>query len=273
MPLRNEDYVAFLDESGEPNLQVVAGVLIPARWLRGAERRWRDYVRHQLGSHSGKTEMHAQDLLEGRGNAAFYASRTSVARTGQPRSARAAGRLLYRDTLEHVASIAEVRILTVGLKTKYPREAYRLWFWVMYAALITKPRSPRPRLPLVVIDGQDDSFREAHDLVAHRFYSSFWGRQPYIARGSSWFLGGSVHHRSEFLPFIQMADLVANAGRHAMAKRRPYRSWYDTHLRQHASSLGYGRSIDVSQHALTELKRRSPRDTCGSGHASAILVP
>ncbi len=29
MALRDEDYVAFLDESGEANLQVVAGVLIP----------------------------------------------------------------------------------------------------------------------------------------------------------------------------------------------------------------------------------------------------
>lgn len=273
MGLRNEDYVAFLDESGETNLQVVAGVLVPARWLRGAERRWRDFVRHHLGSHSGKTELHAQVLLDGRGSAAFYASKTSVSRTGQARSAKAAGRLLYRDTLEHVASIAEVRILAVGLNTKYPREAYRLWFWLMYAALITRPRAPRPRLPLVVIDGQDDSFREAHDLVAHRFYSNFWGRQPYITRGSSWFIGGSVHHRSEFLPFIQMADLVANAARHAIANRRPYRSWYDTHLRQHAANLGHGRDIDVSAHALAELKRRSPTDRCGSGHANARVVP
>ena len=203
MPLRNEDYVAFMDESGEPGLQVVSGVLIPARWLRGSERRWRDFVRHQLGSKSGKTEIHAQDLLNGQGNAAYYAARTSVARTGQARSAQAAGRLLYRDVLEHIAGIREVRILSVGMDTKYPREVYRLWFWLMYAALITKPRSPRPRLPLVVIDGQDDSFREAHDLVAHRFYSNFWRRQPYIDRGTPWFIGGSLQHRSEFLPFIQ----------------------------------------------------------------------
>lgn len=37
--LRNEDYIAFLDESEQDKLQVVAGVLIPARWLRPAERR------------------------------------------------------------------------------------------------------------------------------------------------------------------------------------------------------------------------------------------
>lgn len=272
MALRNEDYVAFLDESGEPNLQVVAGVLIPARWLRGSERRWRDFVRHQLGSESGKTELHAKDLLRGQGNAAFYASKTSVGRTGQPRSAQAAGRLLYRDALEHVASIAEVRILAVGLNTKYARDAYHVWFWLMYAALIAKPRAPRPRLPMVVIDGQDDSLREAHDLVAHRFYKCFWGRQPYIKHGSSWFIGGSAHHRSEFLPFIQMADVVANAARHAIANRKPYRSWYDTHLRQHALGLGYGRNIDISADAFAELKKRSPKDSCGSGYANAHIV-
>lgn len=273
MALRNEDYVAFLDESGEENLQVVAGVLIPARWLRGAERRWRDFIRHQLGNQSGKIELHAQELLDGRGSAAYHAARTSLARTGQHRSARGAGRLLYRETLEHVASVTEVRILAVGLATKYPREAYRLWFWLMYAALITRPRAPRPRLPMVVIDGQDDSFREAHDLVAHRFYSHFWGRQPYIRHGPSWFIGGSAHHRSEFLPFVQMADLVANAARHTLANRAPYRSWYETHLRQHARTLGYGRNIDISAHALDELRRRTPTDRCGSGYRNALIVP
>ena len=279
MALRNEDYVAFLDESGEQGLQVVAGVLIPARWLRGSERRWRDFVRHQLGSQSVKTEIHAQDLLDEQGSAAYYASRTSLARTGQARSAKAAGRLLYRESLEHIAKIAEIRVLTVGLQTKYPREAYRLWFWLMYAALIVRPRAPRPKLPLVVIDGQDDSFREAQDLIAHRFYSHFWGRQPYIRRvtgrhaGSAWFVGGSVQHRSEFLPFIQMADLVANAGRHAIARRKPYRAWYENHLRGHARTLSPARNIDVSRDALTELKRRSPKDRCRSGWANAILIP
>lgn len=276
MSLRNEAYIAFLDESGEwdqRDLQVVSGVLVPARWLRGSERRWRDFVRHQLGSRSGKTEIHAAELLKGTGNAAFYASKTSVSRTGQARSARAAGRLLYRETLEHIAGIAEVRILSVGLETKHPREAYLLWFWMMYAALIERPRAPRPRLPLVVIDGQDDSLREAQDLVAHRFYGSFWGRQPYIRRGKSWFVGSAVQHRSEYLPFIQMADVVANAARQAIAGRAPFRSWYDTHLRQHAAALNPARDIDISAHALAELKRRSPTDKCGSGYAAALLVP
>jgi hypothetical protein len=61
--LRNEDYVAFLDESGESNLQVVSGVLIPARWLRPAERRWRDFVRDHLGSRTGRTEIKGRELM------------------------------------------------------------------------------------------------------------------------------------------------------------------------------------------------------------------
>src|SRR5438874_1115242 len=117
--LRNEDYVAFLDESGEQNLQVVAGVLIPARWLRAAERRWRDFIRHQIGSHSGRAEIHAHELLRGQGGASYHASLTSLGRTGQARSALGAGRQLYRDALEHIASIREVRVLTVGLRTAY----------------------------------------------------------------------------------------------------------------------------------------------------------
>lgn len=65
--LRNEDYVAFLDESGETGLQIVAGVMIPARWLRSAERRWHDFIRDRLGSSSGRTEVKSRELVKGQG--------------------------------------------------------------------------------------------------------------------------------------------------------------------------------------------------------------
>lgn len=270
--LRNEDYIAFLDESGEDGLQVVAGVLVPARWMRSAEQRWRDFIRDRLGSRSGKTEVHSRELLKGEG-VSLHAQREFIARTGQPISAGAAGRDFHKEALNHIASITEVRILTVGVKTKHALDAYRLWFWLAYAELVTRPHSPRPRLPLTVIDGQDARFRSAHDLVAHRFYRKFPRAQPYIRRGNLWFVGGSVHQDSALLPFIQMADLVAAAGRHAIVRRKPYRNWYDTHLRQHALGLNVSRDIDVSAHALAELRRRSPQDACGSGHKSGILVP
>lgn len=270
--LRNEDYIAFLDESGETDLQVVAGVLIPARWLRSAEQRWRDFIRDNLGSNSGRTEVHSRELLKGEG-VSLHAQTAFTGRTGQPISAAAAGRHFHKEALQHIASISEVRILAVGLKTKHPVEAYRLWFWLAYAELVARPRSPRPRLPLTVIDGEDAALRSAHDLVAHRFYRKFPRAQPYIRRGSQWFVGGSVHQDSALLPFVQMADLVAAAARHAIARRKPYRNWFDTHLRQYALGLNVSRDIDVSAHALAELRRRSPQDACGSGHKGAILVP
>jgi hypothetical protein len=270
--LRNEDYIAFLDESGEPNLQVVAGILIPARWLRSAEQRWRDFIRDRLGSRSGRTEVHSRELLRGEG-VSIHAQHAWIAKTGQPISAGAAGRQFHKEALEHIAGIAEVRVLTVGMKTNRPREVYHLWFWLTYAELVAKARAPRPRLPLTVIDGEDVALRRAHDIVAHRFYRKFPRAQPYIRRGSGWFVGGSVHQSSELSPFIQMADLVAAAGRHAMARRKPYRNWYDTHLRQHALSRRPPRDIDVAAHALAELRRRSPKDACGSGYAATILVP
>jgi len=170
--LRNEDYVAFLDESGESALQVVSGVLIPARWLRSAERRWRDFVRDGLGSPSGRLEVKGRELIRGKG-ASLHAQSALLERGWAPLSAPAAGRRFYRDALEHIATIEEVRILTVGLPTKHPIEVYRLWFWMMYALLVERPKGPRPRLPLTVIDGEDMSFRAAQDLVAHRFYRAF----------------------------------------------------------------------------------------------------
>lgn len=268
MPLRNEDYIAFLDESGEDGLQVVAGVLIPARWLRGAERRWQDFVRNRLGSRSGRREVKGRELLKGQG-AAIHAQRTMLAGGWPPLSASAAGQQFYREALEHIAGIAEVRVIAVGLPTNRPLQVYRLWYWLAYAALVERPRAPRPRLPLTVIDGEDVSFRGAHDLVAHRFYRAFPRCQPYVARGSKWFVGGSAHQDSKLHPLIQMADLVAGAARHAIAERAPYGEWYRTHLVRHAK--GMGRTIDGSSHALSQLKRRSRTDACGSGWRNALL--
>lgn len=270
--LRNEDYVAFLDESGEPGLQVVGGLLVPARWLRSAERRWADFIRHNTGSISGRAEVHATDLYSGRG-LSLHAQAAQLAATGTHRSAKAAGRTLYRDILEHVAGIAEVRVIAVGMNARRANDVYRLWYWMTYSALIVRPRAPRPRLAMVVIDGEDAAYRRSQDLVAHRFYSHFSGRQPYLRRGRSWFVGGAVHQQSELLPFIQMADVVTNSARHAIAGNSRARSWFDTHLRQHALNLTPRRDVDVSAHALAQLRRRSPADGCGSGHAQALLVP
>jgi hypothetical protein len=267
---RNEHYVAFLDESGEPGLQVVAGVFIPARWLRSAERRWQEFIRDELGSRSGRTEVKGRELLKGEG-VSLHAQTRHLSKGGTPLSAKGAGRQFYRLALEHIAGIAEVRVITVGVKTNQPKDAYRLWFWLAYAALIARPISPRPYLPLVVIDGEDAAFRDAHSLVAYRFYKNFKGRQPYVTGGKQWFLGGSAFHDSATLPFVQMADLVAGVGRHALVKRKSVGGWYDRHLRQFA--LARGREVDISAHALAELKRRSPTDKCGSGWRGAIIIP
>jgi hypothetical protein len=268
--LRNEDYVAFLDESGEDGLQVVSGVLIPARWLRSAERRWRDFVRDRLGSRSGRLEIKGRDLLSGRG-ASLHAQQALLEKGWPSLSARAAGRLLYRDALEHIATIAEVRVLSVGLPTDRPIEVYRLWYWLMYTLLVERAQAPRPRLPICVIDGQDASLRDTQDLIAYRFYRHFPRCQPYVARGSSWFVGGSVLTDSRLHPFIQMADLLAGAARHAIVQRKPHGAWYGKHLIDHALKLR--RDVDVSAHALAQLKRRSRNDACGSGWRDARLAP
>ena len=268
MPLRNEDYVAFLDESGEPGLQVVAGVLIPVRWLRGAERRWRDFIRDHLGSSSGRREVKSRELIKGTG-VSFQAQNLIQSHGGASLSAKGAGRMFYRDALEHIGMINELRVLAVGLPTERPRDVYRLWFWMAYATLVERSRAPRPRLPLVVIDGEDASFRLAQDLVAVRFYRRFPRVQPYVASGDQWFVGGSVHQDSELHPFIQMADLVAGVARHSMAGRAQFGDWFSEHLCEPAR--GRHREIDVSAYALERLKTLAPRDGCGSGWRQALV--
>jgi hypothetical protein len=115
--LRDEDYVAFLDESGQSGLWVVSGLLVPARILRGAERRWRDFIRDHLGSRSGRREVKSKELTKGRG-VALQAQKAFSARGWPPMSAKAAGHQFYREALEHIAELTELRILTVGITTK-----------------------------------------------------------------------------------------------------------------------------------------------------------
>lgn len=267
--LLNEDYVAFLDESGETGLQVVAGVLIPSRWLRSAEHRWRDFIRDHLGSRSGRTEVKGRELTKGQG-ASLHAQQKALVSGAASLTARAAGHLFYHDALEHIARTREVCVLTVALPTDRPVEVYRLWFWMMYALLVERSHAPRPRLPLTFIDGEDVSFRAAHDLIAFRFYRTFPRIQPYVQRGDEWFVGGSAHQDSQLHPFIQTADLVAGAARHAIAQRPRFKDWYGTYLR---NGSWRGPQIDVSDHALQRLQQLSPQDTCGSGWPNALLVP
>lgn len=268
--LRNEDYVAFLDESGEPGLEVVAGVLIPARWLRPAEHRWRTFIRNELGSRSGLMEVKGRDLIRGTG-VSIHAQSTMLAKGWPPISAEAAGRSFYKLALGHIGTIAEVRYLAVGLPTKYPLEVYRLWFWMAYAALIERPQSPRPKLPMTIIDGQDARFRQAQDLVAYRFYKNFRLARPYMKSGNEWFIGGAVHQDSELHPFVQMADLVAGAARHSIAKRKRLRSWYKDQLIDLPGVRKTPRDPDISGRALDLLKNLSPDDACGSGWKKARL--
>jgi hypothetical protein len=269
--LRSEDYVAYLDESGEDSIQVVSGVLIPARWLRAAERRWRDFIRDHLGSRSGRREVKSRELIRGEG-VSLHAQSRILAGGGAPLSARAAGRQFYRDALEHIATINEIKVLTVGLATRHPEDVYRLWYWMAYALLVQRPRAPRPRLPLIVIDGEDAAFRAAQDLIAYRFYRAFPRCQPYVSRGDEWFVGGSIHQNSELHPFIQMADLVAGVARHSIVGRAPFSSWYRDHLVDYARRTRTGRAIDVSGRAIDCLKTLSPNDGCGSGWSRARIA-
>jgi len=269
--LKAEDYVAFLDESGESretDLYVVSGVLIPARWLRSAERRWMDFAANRLGSRTGKGEVKSRELRAGKG-VSIHAQKV-LKEEGVDGSAKAAGRRVYREALEHIAAIRELRTLTVALPRKQATDVYRLWFWMSYMLLVEPAKAPHPRLPMSVIDGEDLAFRSAQDLVAHRFYRRFPRCRPYVSPGKPWIIGGSVLQDSRLHPFVQMADLISAAARHAILGSSTA-AWYERHLVDYARKMG--KDIDVSARALTLLRRRSRNDACGSNWPEAILPP
>jgi len=271
VPLRDEDYVAFVDESTRPDplnpLTVVSGVLIPSRWLRPAERRWEQFIRSEVGRESGIAEFKAHDLLAGKGLAIDIAKHQREEK-GFHKSAKGAAHDFYKLALEHIALIAEARVLAVGSKTLVPEETYRLWYWLLYATLVQRADHPRPRISMIIIDGQDRGFRRAQDLIAYRFYRRFPNVQPYVAAGNEWFIGGSALHESHLHPFIQFADLICGVARRNLEGNPKFASWYPVHIRDYASARG--REVDCSPAALACLERLDPAGA--TGWKDALLV-
>ena len=141
------------------------------------------------------------------------------------------------------------------------------------AGLTTRPRLPRPRVAMIVIDGEDQGIRRVLRGVVGDFYWRCHRRQPYITGGRSWFIGGATLHDSATLPFIQMADLVAHAGYQAIS-RKPERAfmhdWYAQHLLGPARAKG--REIDVSETLLDELLAIDPNIGHHLLHKRAVLA-
>jgi hypothetical protein len=167
-----------------------------------------------------------------------------------------------------------MRVVCIGAPTRVAGEAYRLWFWSVCAGLTSFSGTARPRISLVVIDGQDQGFLKIQRGVVKDFYVTCRRRQSYVGPGVEWFMGGAVLHESHSLPVIQMADLVAHAAFQSL-RQNPDRAfmhtWYEEHLR--APARARGRDIDASQFCLAELANCNPPPEVAAHAAPALIVP
>ena len=262
----------FVDESGDEKLTVISGVMVPARWVRATEARWEAFLR----SHGiyGKGELKAWKLTTGRGVAQDIARRTEHP-SGESFSthAKSCGHNAYIEALRLIGTLTEMRIATIAVPTGRPIDAFRVWNWMLCAGLTTRPRSPRPRVAMIVIDGDDQGIRRVLRGVVGDFYWRCHQRQPYVTGGKAWFVGGATLHDSATLPFIQMADLVAHAAYQSIS-HKPERAfmhdWYTKHLLGPARAKG--REIDVSEFLLKELLAIDPKIGHHLRHQQAVLV-
>src|SRR5205823_48865 len=180
-----------MDESGDENLQVVSGIFIPARWMRPGAT-YLDDVRATEGLKQPE-ELKAAELATGRGFA-WDRAQTLHRPVGLSKRdhAKQTGCDIYKRVLGHVARLNGLRVLTVGLQTAVPSEAYRLWYWAACAGLTSFPRHRRrPRVSMIVIDGRDQGLLRVQRGVVKDFYLSCRGRQPYLRPGRAWFMGGA----------------------------------------------------------------------------------
>lgn len=274
MTFLREDYVVFLDESGDDDLQVVAGIFVPARWMRSAHT-FLDDVRATEGFKK-PDELKAAQLATGRGFA-WQRAETLQRPPGLSKSnhAKQTGCDIYTRVLGHVARINGLRVLTVGLRTRFPTEAYRLWFWAACAGLTSFPRHRRrPHVSMLIIDGQDQGLLRVQRGVVKDFYLSCRGRQSYLRAGRAWFMGGAVLHESHSLPFVQVTDLVAHAAFQtilANPQRAFMHRWYEDEFRGAARQRS--RLIDVSDFCIAELRGCALPPAMAPAVAAAITVP
>ncbi|MGH3431058.1 MAG: DUF3800 domain-containing protein [Mycobacteriales bacterium] len=270
MSFLHEDYIVFMDESGDDDLQVVTGLFVPVRWMRSAYQLLDD-IRATEGFKVPE-EMKASVLATGRGFAwqraqttarpAFVSKRDHALKTGCD---------IYTRVLGKVAGLNGLRVVSLGLQTPFPQEVYRLWFWALCAGL-TSYTIKRPRVSMIVIDGQDQGLLRSHRGIVKDFYGRNKGRQWYLKPGRAWFIGGAVLHDSRALPFIQMADLVAHAAFQTILqnpKRAYMHGWYDQSFCRIAANRN--RQIEASRFVLHELAGcKVPPDI--AAYAGSVLV-
>ena len=246
---------------------------MPARWVRPAYTLLDD-VRTTEGL-TQPEELKAATLATGRGFAWTRAAKLHrPAGLSKRDHARQTGIDIYKRVLGQVSCINGLRVLTLGLATRFPTEVYRLWFWAACAGLTAFPEGERPRVAMVVIDGQDQGLLRVHRGVVKDFYLACRGRQSYVGPGRPWFMGGSVLHESDSLPFIQVTDLVAHAAFQALAAKteRAYmHGWYEEAFRAVARTRR--RQIDISASCLAELGNCQPPPTVAAHVGAAVIVP
>jgi hypothetical protein len=267
-----EDYVVFLDESGNDTLQVVAGVFIPVRWTRPASV-YLDDFRATEGVRQPE-ELKAAELATGRGVARRIAAVRPRGSGIKPRAHELQiGHDIYTRALATAGYLNRMQVVCIGVPTRVPAEAYRLWFWAVCAGLTASRGPTRPRVSLVVIDGEDQGFLRVQRGVVKDFYLANRRRQSYVGPGTEWFIGGAVLHESHSLPFVQMADLVAHAAFQNLLgnpKRAFMHTWYEDHLRTPARLRH--RRIDVSAFCLAELANCNPPAAVNAHAAEALIV-
>jgi hypothetical protein len=275
MAFAAEDYIVFVDESGNDDLQVIAGLFVPVRWVRSSYA-YLDDFRASEGIRV-PDELKAAELATGRGLVARRLAKATPIPPGVGMRTHAGriGQSLYERALTLAGSMNGLRVVAIGLRTRFPVEAYRLWFWSVCAGITAFPSSDRPRVSLMVIDGQDQGLLRTQRGVTRDFYYTCRQRQTYIGPGSLWFMGGAVLHESHSLPFIQTADLVAHAAFQAILGN-PDRAFMHTWYRQKLCDIAHqqrGRIVDASTFCLHELVGLHPPAPIAANARAGLFVP
>jgi hypothetical protein len=198
-------WLFYVDDSWNGDHNLLAGIAVPVAGWNEALRGWLDY-RKSLATSVGLPvayELHASKFISGRGEP----HEDSHQRINWDRDLR---KTVYQRSLDVIAGLPSTHVFAVHRAGKLQRlELYRALL-----TQLTQWLAERDGLGIVIMDGEDNSYREVHRelrLADRRIIEDTW-------------LQGS--HNSQF---VQAADIVVHAALQQVSRsenRRFMWDWY-----------------------------------------------
>lgn len=229
-------YLIYIDDSGDEEEDLLAGIAIPVDRWSASLRVWLNWRRFLYRSYGipADFELHAEQFLKPRKNPVPVdhgrSDKVAASLVNQSVGVR---KELYRRSLETLRWIGGVRIVAVRRPDNDRLATYRRMLEV-----VTEFLAADDERAICMVDGFDTRLRSQHRLLE---------LATRVVLEDPW------HEHSHHSQFLQIADLVAYAGYQHVARNESRRfmwDWYPQLLGEHVVACPGGCACGIDGHDL-----------------------